>query len=255
MLDTALTSRRAGGRSLREDGRLPQSRADTCSTRNRRQARALPYNPPALTTLLSSRGLGRSPLTALTPVRIRVGAPPFTRLRSSRETPPMRRFLWATRWPTCFKQASAGNRGHWQASNASSPVLDAGSCQADALDASLERHQAAPGLGIHPPLLALCREPVDAACGLRQAPPPTPPSLRSPCRWPHHCGNKKRPHGAGVCSATMRRGQAVTVASLSIFCSSPDWKRSSVMSQPPISSPFTYSCGKVGQLANFGSAR
>ncbi len=44
-------------------------------------------------------------------------------------------------------------------------------------------------------------------------------------------------------------------ASLSIFCSSPDWYRSSVMSQPPISSPFTYSCGKVGQFAYFGSAR
>lgn len=47
---------------------------------NRGHAGALPYNRPALTTLLSSRGLGRSPLTALTPVRIRVGAPPFPKV-------------------------------------------------------------------------------------------------------------------------------------------------------------------------------
>src|SRR5690606_39344652 len=37
-------------------------------------------------------------------------------------------------------------------------------------------------------------------------------------------------------------------ACLTISASSPDWYSSSVMSQPPISSPLTYSCGNVGQF-------
>lgn len=44
--------------------------------------------------------------------------------------------------------------------------------------------------------------------------------------------------------------QAAALMPLSVnsFCSSPAWNISRTMSQPPTNSPFTYSCGMVGQF-------
>ena len=49
-----------------------------------------------------------------------------------------------------------------------------------------------------------------------------------------------------------RAGQSDDEAVLQLcrsVCSSPAWCISIMMSEPPMNSPFTYSCGMVGQLA------
>src|SRR5205809_6432956 len=55
-------------------------------------------------------------------------------------------------------------------------------------------------------------------------------------------------HGASIGRPGGPAMRQAGVFSLSRVFNSPDWNISVTMSQPPMNSPFTYSCGIVGQL-------
>lgn len=60
-------------------------------------------------------------------------------------------------------------------------------------------------------------------------------------------GTKNRPARA-VRGSAARRALQAALSPPSTCCSSPDSYISIMMSEPPMNSPFTYSCGMVGQL-------
>src|SRR5579864_8075584 len=56
--------------------------------------------------------------------------------------------------------------------------------------------------------------------------------------------------GAGDCNNQPARQRGRLHSTAKRCCNSPDSYISVMMSEPPINSPFTYSCGMVGQLEN-----
>ncbi len=67
---------------------------------------------------------------------------------------------------------------------------------------------------------------------------------RWPAKLPRLVENRGGENLGARCAPTRH-----SVCGASTFCSSPDEYISRTMSQPPMNSPFTYSCGTVGQLA------